>query len=88
MLESLTAFRTGLPVAWMALGVVIAAQGIPTVIPVAAVMGIREGTIALFIIADPLITTFGLGQLARLATQATSGLAGRSLVSRSLLQRS
>jgi hypothetical protein len=73
----------------MALGVMKTAKGVSTVVPGAAVARVREQHVATFVIANPLITAFGLYEIASLSTEATAApcgdLAAATLCCRGLL---
>jgi hypothetical protein len=56
-LERLSALRTFLPLPLVSLVVMIAAQGITAVVPMATVPGIREQDVLVLVIANPLPAT-------------------------------
>jgi hypothetical protein len=73
-LETVAAFRTGLPVPIVFLIVVESTKGEADMVAPATIAGVREHDILVSIITDPLTTTRGLGELT--STPAQSAFAG------------
>ena len=57
--EALPALLAVSPITFVALGIVITAERVAPVVPVATVRGIREHYVRVFVIANPVATAFG-----------------------------
>lgn len=71
--KHLPALLTILPAAPMAFGMVATAQGIAAMVAVAAIVSKGKHHILVFIVADPVVAAFRLGQILGFTAQATTG---------------